>query len=137
MCDNNFKSKLKRRKTFVENQQGTQPPKEAPNRKPTWRDKDGGESEESPENRTWGGPQAGRGESKAGTGPGRSPGPRRNQGWAPRVPPTSINNSVLWKSRNPDPVPTLWSRTPRSGRNLQTAVTGFLQKALWVGIFSF
>lgn len=77
MCDINFKSKLKRRKTFVENQQGTQSPREAPNGNPTWRNADGEESAEVPaipESRARGGPQAGRGESKAGTGPSRSPG---------------------------------------------------------------
>eukprot|EP00066_Takifugu_rubripes_P030471 XP_011619737.1 PREDICTED: Fanconi anemia-associated protein of 20 kDa [Takifugu rubripes] len=59
MCDIHFKSKLKRRKTFVENQQGTRSPREAPNRNPTWQ-----ESPAIPESRAWGGPQAGTGESK-------------------------------------------------------------------------
>lgn len=144
MCDINFKSKLKRRKTFVENQQGTQSPREAPNGNPTWRNADGEESEKIPESRARGGPQAGRGESKAGTGP---------QGWAPLIQLhslTSINPAVFWESRNPDPhqpFPARFSRIPRSGRNLQIAETrlascyrtetGFLKKALWVGIFSF
>lgn len=68
MCDIHFKSKLKRRKTFVENQQGTRSPREAPNRNRTWQ-----ESPAIPESRAWGGPQAGTGESKARTGPYRSP----------------------------------------------------------------
>lgn len=61
----------------MENQQGSQSPREALNGNPTWRNADGEESEEIPaipESRVRGGRQAGRGESKVGTGPYRSPG---------------------------------------------------------------